>query len=91
MVSYIGGSYLYSSVGFSHTIDSISIFIIAFTILYFVLCDKSMFGSKDITDEAIEEVLDMRRESLKESLLEKDHPATVPFRYIMARGYEFIV
>ena len=51
MVSYTVGGYLYSQVGFSSTIDSISIFVWSFAVLYFIWWDKSMFGSKDSEDE----------------------------------------
>lgn len=36
MISYTAGGYIYSTIGFSSTIDSIAVFTIALTILYFI-------------------------------------------------------
>lgn len=70
MVSYTAGGYMYSQAGFSTTIDSISLFIFGFAIIYFIWWDKSLFGSRDYTEDDFYRHNSVRCNSLRQPLIE---------------------
>lgn len=91
MISYTAGGYIYSQVGFSSTIDSIAVFVAIVAVVYFVLCDKSMYGTKDIDEDDIANINMVRRESLRAPLLDNTMVSKGDIGVVFGRGYETIL
>jgi len=69
MVSFTVGGFVYEKAGFSGTIDATAILIFIVSGIYFIWCDKSVFGSRDFKEERRMSMYRVRNNSLKQPLM----------------------